>query len=54
MFREHERLAAHHVANDVFNFLQVSEHDMEQEQSENIEDSLGIWGYVYNLKHQQN
>ena len=42
MFRERERLGAHHVANDVFNFLEVSEHDMQQEQYENIGNSLGI------------
>ena len=40
MLREHERLGAHHVANDAFNFLEVSEHDMQQEQYENIENSL--------------
>ena len=42
MFRERERLGAHHVANDAFNVLEVSEHDMQQEQYENIENSLGI------------
>ena len=42
MFRELERLRAHHVANDAFNFLEVSEHDMQQEQYENIENSLEI------------
>ena len=51
MLREHERLGAHHVANDAFNFLEVSEHDVQQEQYEDIEIHLG---YVYNLKHQQN
>ena len=40
MFRECERLGAHHVANDAFNFLDVSEDDMQQEQYENIENSL--------------
>ena len=51
MFRERERLGAHHVANDAFNFLEVSEHDMQQEQYENIKKLLE---YVYNFKHQQN
>ena len=43
MFRERERLRAHHVANDAFNFLEVSENDMQQEQYENIENSLEIY-----------
>ena len=43
MFREHGRLGAHHVANDAFNFLEVSENDMQQEQYENIEKSLEIF-----------
>ena len=42
MFRERERLGAHHVANDAFNFLEVSENDMQQEQYENIRNSLEI------------
>ena len=42
MFREGERLGAHHVANDTFNFLEVSENDMQQEQYENIENSFKI------------
>ena len=42
MFRERERLGAHHVANDAFNFLEVSENDMQQEQYENIGNSLEI------------
>ena len=42
MFREHERLGAHHVANDALNFLEVSEDDVQQEQYENIENSLEI------------
>ena len=40
MFRECVRLGAHHGANDAFNFLEVSEDDMQQEQYENIENSL--------------
>ena len=42
MFREHERFGAHHVANDAFDFLEVSENDMQQEQYENIGNSLEI------------
>ena len=42
MFRERERLKAHHVANDAFNFLEVSEDDMQQEKYVNIENSLEI------------
>ena len=42
MFREHERLGAHHVANDAFNFLEVSEHDMQRDHYENMWNSLGI------------
>ena len=42
MFRERERLGAHHIANDAFNCLEVSENDMQQEQYENIENSLEI------------
>ena len=51
MFRERERLRAHHVANDAFNFVEASENYMQQEQYENIENSLEN---EYNLKHQQN
>ena len=42
MFRERERLRAHHVANDAFDFLEVSENNMQQDQYENIENSLEI------------
>ena len=42
MIRERERIGAHHVANDAFNFLEVSEKDMQQEQYENIVNSLEI------------
>ena len=42
MFRERERLRAHHVANDAFNFLEAKENDMQQEQYENIGNSLEI------------
>ena len=42
MFRERERLGAHHVANDTFNFLEVSEKNMQQDQYENIEKLLEI------------
>ena len=42
MFRERERLGAHHGANDTFDFLEVSENNMQQEQYENIENSLEI------------
>ena len=41
-FRERDRLGAHHVANDTFNFLEVNENDMQQEQYENIKKSLEI------------
>ena len=39
MFRERERLRAHHVANDAFNFLEARGNDMQQEHDENIENS---------------
>ena len=39
MFRERERLGAHHAANDAFDFLEVSENDMQRDQYENIENS---------------
>ena len=42
MLRERERIGAHYVANGAFNFLEVSENDMQQEQYENIENSLEI------------
>ena len=42
MFRERERLEAHHVANDTFDFLEVSENNMQQDQYENIGNSLEI------------
>ena len=42
MLRERGRLGAHQVANDTFNFLEGSENDMQQEQYENIENSLEI------------
>ena len=42
MFRERERLEAHHVANDTFNFLEASENYMQQEQYENIANSMEI------------
>ena len=42
MFRERGRLGAHHVANDALNFLEVSENDMQQEQYENVANSLEI------------
>ena len=42
MFREHDRLGAHHVANYTFNFVEVSEQNMQQEQYENIENALEI------------
>ena len=45
MFRERERLGTHHVANDAFNFLEVSENDMQQEQYESIEICLEICVY---------
>ena len=42
MFRERERLGAHDVANDAFDFLDLSENDMQQDQYENIENSIEI------------
>ena len=42
MFRERGRIGAHHVANDAFDFLEVSENNMQQDQYENIENSLEI------------
>ena len=42
MFRERERLGAHYVANDAFDFWEVSENNMQQDQYENIENSLEI------------
>ena len=40
MFREHERLGAHHVANAALSFLEVSENVMQQQQYENIANSI--------------
>ena len=37
MFRERERLGAHHVATGVLNFFEAIENDIQQEQYENIE-----------------
>ena len=42
MFRERERLGAHHVATDVLNFFEAIENDIQQEQYENIAFSLEI------------
>ena len=42
MFRERERLGAHHVATDVLNFFEAIENDIQQEQYENIGNSLEI------------
>ena len=42
MLRERERLGSHHVANDAFNFLEVSENDMQQEQYEKNDFFLGM------------
>ena len=42
MFRERERLGAHHGANDTFNCLGGIENDMQQDQYENIENSFEI------------
>ena len=42
MFRERERIGAHHVAIDVLNFFEAIENDMQQEQYENIEFPLEI------------
>ena len=40
MFRERERLGAHHVVTGVLNFCEAIENDIQQEQFENIENSL--------------
>ena len=45
MFRERDRLGAHHVATGVLNFCEASENDIQQEQFENIENSLEICIY---------
>ena len=45
MFRERERLGAHHVVTGVLNFCEASENDIQQEQFENIENSLEICIY---------
>ena len=42
MFRELERLGAHHVATGVLNFFEAIENDIQQEQYEDIEFSLEI------------
>ena len=42
MFRERDRLGAHHVANDTFNFLEASENDMQRDQYENVENASEI------------
>ena len=42
MFRERERLGAHHAATGVLNFFEASENDIQQEQYENIDFSLEI------------
>ena len=42
MFRERERLGAHHVVNGVLNFCEAIENDIQQEQFENIENSWEI------------
>ena len=47
MLRERERLGSDHVANDKFNFLEVSENYMQQQQYENIENSVEIYIYIY-------
>ena len=42
MFRERERLGAHHAATGVLDFFEAIENDIQQEQYENIEFSLEI------------
>ena len=42
MFRERERLGAHHVATGVLNFFEAIENDIQQQQYENIGDPLEI------------
>ena len=42
LFRERERLGAHHVATGVLNFFEATENDIQQEQYENIENPLEI------------
>ena len=42
MFRERERLGAHHVVNDALDFLEMGENDMQQQQCENIANSSEI------------
>ena len=42
MFRERERLGAHHAATGVLDFFEAIENDIQQEQYENIENSLEI------------
>ena len=50
MFRERERLGAHHAATGVLNFLEAIENYIQQEESENIENQ---WKYVHNLKQHE-
>ena len=40
MFRERERLGAHHVVTGVLNFCEAIENDIQQGQFENIENLL--------------
>ena len=42
MFRERDRRGEHQVANDMFNFLAMSENDMQRDEYENIANSLEI------------
>ena len=42
MFRERERLGAHHVVTGVLHFCEAIENDIQQEQFENIETIFGI------------
>ena len=44
MFRERERLGAHHVASGALNFFEAIENDIQQEQYENIKID---WKYLY-------
>ena len=42
MFRERGRVGAHHVATGVLNFFEAIENDIQQEQYENIGNTLDI------------
>ena len=42
MFRERERLGAHHVVTGVLNFCEAIENDIQQEQYENNENSMDM------------